>query len=185
MSIEKDQLIAVGIIALLFVAFSLAVWMPARKANADYRERIAAAEKALEPSLSDPEVLAKLDRQVQTLRVAVSSQTRTVPRQPMTASILRDLTESVRHQGIEQQELQTLETKHYRDFSAIPSRLEFVAGFDQTARVIEAIESLPRLVRFDRLEIQAQRTELTSPRLEASLELATFFRRDDGGGQTR
>ncbi len=183
MPIEKDQAITLGTIAALAVAFCLFVWMPARSENRGYAERIEAARATLDTGPGDGGALTERDRAVKDLQLRVNGQDRYVPETAELASVLRSLTEAVRGRGVNEHELETLETTDYARYSVIPARLAFHGGFGEAFGVLQDIETMPRLIRVDRLEFRAGSGHgSATPTLDSSMRLSTFHSNDAGGG---
>ena len=181
MRIEKDQVITLGVIAAMGVAFTLAAWMPARGESRGYAERIEAARATLGPSMQG-DVLAERDRAVRELQARLGEHDRFVPEAPELASVLRSLTRAVRDRGVHEHELETLETARFARYSVIPARLAFRADFKQTFDVLTDIETMARLIRVDRLELRAERSgDARNPTLAASMQLSTFHASSPGG----
>ena len=181
MRIEKDQIITLSVIAAMGAAFTLAAWLPARAESRGYTERIEAARATLGPRMQ-ADVLAASDRAVRELQTRLGEQERFVPEAPELASVLRSLTRAVRDRGVQEHELETLETARYDRYSVIPARLAFHAEFEQTFDVLTDIESMPRLIRVDRLALRADRDgDPLNPTLDASMQLSTFHASSPGG----
>ena len=178
MRIEKDQVITLGVMAALGVAFGLFAWMPARAESRSYTQRIEAARAHLGPQ-TQGDALAERDRSVRDLQAEINEQDRYVPAGPELASVLRSLTRAVRDRGIQEHELETLETAEFARYSVIPARLAFQSDFGQAFNVLTDIEAMPRLIRVDQLELRAQRDGDTSnPTLDATMRLSTFHSTD-------
>jgi len=186
MRIEKDHWIVSGVIALLFVAFGLGVWMPNSQRLASYRDRIAEAQEKLGPNFNQPAAMADRQAEVAQLRQQVNSSDRYVPDGPELASVLRSLAEAVETQGISEQAFQSQQTREFKHYSEAPVEIEFESGFAAAYSVLEQIETMPRLVRVDALSLRVSNPNhgeaVQKPRVQVSYRLSSFFtgRQEEG-----
>ncbi len=175
---DRSQWIVLSSIGLMCGAFSLAVWFPESRKQTDYQARIVAAQEELGPSFFDPAQMGERVSEVESLKEEISSSARFVPQRSELASVLRSLTQSVESGGVTNQSLQTREAKPYKHYTELPMSLEFEDTFSAAYSVLEQIESLPRLVRVDALNLRvldrdgAQQRE---PVMQASLRLSSFY----------
>ncbi|MEM9420229.1 MAG: type 4a pilus biogenesis protein PilO [Planctomycetota bacterium] len=178
MQIDKSQWVVIGSIFLMVAAFTLGVWLPESKKIAAYQERIAHAEEELGPSFFKPALMDERANEVQALKQELNSSTRHVPNRPELASVLKSLTEAVESQEVSGQSLQTRDTRSHRHYSEIPLSLEFEDTFAASYGILQRIESLPRLVRVDAMNMRVlnrDETEHSSPVMQTSLRLSSFY----------
>ncbi|MBB6430031.1 type 4a pilus biogenesis protein PilO [Algisphaera agarilytica] len=178
MQIDKSQWMVMGAIGFMLAAFALGVWLPESKKVAGYQERIASAEEELGPSFFEPAMMDQRVNEVEALKQELSNATRYVPNRPELASVLRSLSQAVESQGVSEQSLQTRETRRHLHYSEIPLTLEFEDTFTASYGVLEQIESLPRLVRVDAMNMRVldrDGSEQTSPVMQTTLRLSSFY----------
>lgn len=178
MQIDKSQWMVIGSIVLMVAVFALGVWLPESRQIAAYQDRIAHAEEELGPSFFEPAMMDERVNEVEALKQELNSSTRYVPNRPELASVLRSLTEAVESQGVSEQSLQTRETRFHRHFSEIPLSLEFEDSFTASYGVLQQIESLPRLVRVDAMNMRVldrDGSKQLSPVMQTTLRLSSFY----------
>jgi Tfp pilus assembly protein PilO len=178
MHIDKEQGIVLGVIATLVLAFVVGVWLPDSRKMQVYQERIATAEEQLGPNFHRPTALAEREKRVQLLRARLAASDRTIPEGPELAPLLLSLARTVQDQGVADPQTQTLDVRHHRFYSEMPVELELTGDFASLFRVLQSIETMPRLVRLDALNLRSLREDAgggTHPRMRASLRLSSFF----------
>jgi len=175
MSIEKDQMLTILAVLTLCILFGLLVWLPEHRNNAGYRDRIDAAQQELGPGFDQPTAMTERDAAVKRLRQRIEEADRYVPAQPEVASLLRSLTKAADTNGVSAQDVKTLTPQHYKQYSVIPAEFEFEGGFKEAYQVIRQIESMPRLMRIDRLSLRRQDDRARGSHVVASIRLTTFF----------
>lgn len=175
---DKSQWIMIGSIAAITAAFTLGVWLPESRKHAGYQERITQAQEELGPSFFEPALMDERVSEVEALKDELNSSARYVPNRSELASVLRSLTEAVESQGVSDQSFQTRETKRHKHYSELPLSLEFEDTFKASYGVLRQIESLPRLVRVDAVNLRVldrDGPEQSAPVMQASLRLSSFY----------
>lgn len=175
---DKSQWIMIGTIVAITAAFTLGVWLPESRKLAGYQERITQAQEELGPSFLEPALMGERVSEVEALKDELNSSARCVPNRAELASVLRSLTEAVESQGATDQSFQTRETKQYKHYSELPLSLEFEDTFAAAYGVLQQIESLPRLVRVDAINLRVMDrddAQQSAPVMQASLRLSSFY----------
>lgn len=177
MLMNKANGVVACCIAGLSVAFGLGVWLPESRNLASYQERIVAAQEALGPSAFQPAMVDKKLNEVEKLRNELESAERYVPHGPELASVMRSLTQAVEAEGVGGQHFKTMETASYKHYTVMPVELEFEDSFAAAYGVLERIETMPRLVRVESLNLRLldeDNAKTTAPRMQASMRLSGF-----------
>ena len=176
MSIDKSQWIVAGAVLSLLAVFVLGVWMPENRKLKHHEQRIARAQEELGPDYLEPAMMDQRLNEVETLRQELDATTRTVPDRPGLASVLRSLTQAVESQGVTGQVLQVRETRQHPGYAELPLSLEFEDSFAAAYAVLREVESLPRLVRLEALNLRVVERGADSPPVtQASLRLSSFY----------
>ncbi|MEL7087025.1 MAG: type 4a pilus biogenesis protein PilO [Planctomycetota bacterium] len=184
MRIEKSQWVVAGTIAGLLLVFGLGVWLPESRKLSVYQERIEAAELALGPNFNQPAALAARMEEVSELKDKVDSSDRYVAAAPELASLLRSLTKVARANEIDDQEFSTRATRHHRHYSEIPIELNMRSSFAAAYDLLEAVETMPRVVRVDGMSLRLveEDSAQTKPQMRATYRINGFFteRQEEG-----
>lgn len=178
MRIDRSQWIVSGSIVAMIAVFSVGVWFPESRNLAEYNERIVQAQEELGPSFYEPAMMNKRMNEVETLKEKADSSARFVPERSELASVLRSLTHAVESQGVQDQMFQTREAKEYKHYVEMPLQLEFEDTFAAVYGVLEQIESLPRLVRVETINLRMldrENVQQAAPVMQASLRLSSFY----------
>ena len=180
MRIDQSQWIVSGLIAAMTLAFVLGVWMPESRSIRQSRERILAAEVSLGPNFNQPTALAERQRSVDLLRDQLAASDRHVPQGPETAALLLSLAEATQASGVVDPQTQTAEARHHLLFSEIPVELEAGGDFASIYRLLSSVESMPRLVRVDALNLRRARggvgdAATDPPKMRMSMRVNSFF----------
>lgn len=186
MLMNKSNGVVACCIAGLSAAFGLGVWLPESRNIAAYQQRIVTAQEALGPSAFQPAMVDRQLDEVERLREELHSSERYVPEGPELASVMRSLTQAVEAEGVSGQRFQTMETKTYKHYAVMPVELEFEDSFTSVYGVLERIETMPRLVRVESLNLRLMEKDnarTTAPRMQASLRLSGFHTGQQEGGK--
>jgi len=169
---------AVGI-ALLAIVGAGALWAPSigriRAANA----AIADARRQLDAPDNAPELIASLTSRRDELRTLSSGDLTPIPERADVAALIGQLSEMLDGLGLDRREVTTGKTRSLPEASSLPMSVLLEGPFPSIARAVREIESLPRLVRVQRLRIDAEqprRGELEhDPEVRADLLIEVFF----------
>lgn len=177
MRIKKNHWITAGCLAGVLLAFGLGVWLPETRKQAEYRERIDAAQETLGPNFNQPAALASRVQEVEALEEHVGSSRRIIAAQPDVADLLRSLSEAGRDLDIRDQDLNTQPDRHHKHCSEIPVELGFSGSFNAIYSLLEKVETMPRLVRADALSLRLPGRDdpTASPQIRATLRLTGFY----------
>lgn len=180
MRIEKDQMLTVGIVLALGVLFAFAVWMPASQQDRKLEQRIDAAKDELGMTAVAKDEFVRLNDRVSQLRRVVRGAQRYVPANDEIAEVVRGINMALRTHDVTEQEMIARQAKRYADFAEIPLSVEFESSFPVVFGALEQIESMPRLIRVDRLSLMSFPDEPARP-LEVQMQMSTFYTRAGEG----
>ena len=180
MQIDRNQWIVFGIIAAMTLAFVLGVWMPESRSIRQSRERIRNAEVSLGPNFNQPTALAERQRSVDLLRDQLAASDRHVPQGPEIAKLLLSLAEATQASGVVDPQTQTSESRHHLLFSEMPVEIEAGGDFASIYRLLSSVESMPRLVRVDALNLRRARRVVgdaasDTPTMRMSMRVNSFY----------
>lgn len=178
--IPKDVWITAGVLVAVTACFGAFVLYPAYRERQTNTARLEGAKARLAEVNASQVELDQLSVEVAELRELAAADEYFVPEEPELSPLLRGWTESIRKQGIQDQELVTQDFKQFAEYSVIPVSLEFESGFAQVRAALEAIETHRRLTAVEHMELRVRSNGRsdeaeTDPLVEASLSMNTYF----------
>lgn len=174
MRIERDQWRTILIVAGMVTAFVLAVWLPDRMAQRTVQARIDAAQRQLGFDRLGALGLKQLADEVAELERLSTDSRRRVPGSGEVADLLRQLSADLSTARVSQQQILTQNVSHGRDYSVMPLVVEFQSSFPAAFSFLRGVESMPRLVRVSKLEIDGSPDRPDEP-LSVRLDLVSVF----------
>ena len=179
LTIDKDQLKTGAIILPVLLVLGGAIWLPASWERDRLQARQAAAQATLAQEGRHAESLPQLYRQVNELQERAATLKQRVPEKDELAEVLRGVTEALQLYDVEERQVEAGTPQPYRDYTVAPIELEFDGTFLTAYGVMRHIESLPRLVRIDSVELKplSEKPAEGEARdmLKVRMELSTFF----------
>lgn len=177
MRFPKDVWITLIVLVSMVSLFVTLVWWPSHQKINQHEARIqGAAERFAQVSASEAELL-RLQQDVADLQELLAADEHVVPDTPQLSFLLRGLTESVRDQGVEDQELNAQEFERFADYSVIPASVRFSSSFLEAAGVIEAVETQRRLTALNRTTLRS-RAGRPGQGVSSELELVAYYTTD-------
>ena len=173
MRIERDQITTAAVLAAMLLVCVLGGWMPNRFRAARLESRIAEARSQLGLGSSGGEDVKQLARQVRELQDAINKTQKHIPQDDELADLLRRISEQLDDQAVVEPTIRTHSVRQGTDYRVIPIELRFEGSFPSAFGFVEQLESMRRLVRIDRLEVEADRKQRHKP-LAVALDLSTF-----------
>ena len=173
----KTVLVMFGLLAL----FIGCVLVPYGFRDAQLRERVEAARQSLGIGEVDNAGLARLYSEVQNLRARQEGYGQYVPAEAELSLVLQDLSKLINQSGVTGQDFITSKPAYYADYNILPVKIQFNAPFATAFGLVKRIEVLSRVVRIDRLDIEATPKYPRQP-LTVRLELSAFFAAEMTGG---
>lgn len=179
MRIERDQLILLGMMAVVAAVFTVAVYLPIRSQQSQSQEQIRAYKTQLGIDLAGSKELPTLEKEVAALREACSGAQRDVPTQSELGDLIKALSGELERQQVRDRETQMRPVMQGADYSVLPVSLQFTASFRSLYSFLNQVESMTRLIRIDRLELTGTPE---GGMLNARIELSTFFTEGEATG---
>lgn len=173
MPVEREH-VKIAASAALVVAAAVGIYLPGHFSRADLAHREQQAEAELSGGRTSGPELLRLTNDVQHMRTLTSQPQRYVPQEDELAEAIRGLTESLAESGASVQEIVVNDAKHFRDYSVIPVTVKFTASFPSAFAVFTNIEAMPRLVRFDDVQMVGDEKDPGSP-VTVDLALSAFY----------
>lgn len=124
--------------------------------------------------------LRRLESRLQEARRVVRDETTPIPRESDVAALIRQLSSRLSGLGVSEREITTGSAAELADASAMPMSVSVRTEFLNIYEVVRWVESLPRLVRVERLSIErASDDKLRTGPVEADVMLEVFFDPDE------
>jgi len=171
-----------GALVGLIVLFVGSVLVPFGIRDARLQTRIDAARADLGIGETDNAGLARLYTEVQRLREQATGRGQLIPNEDEIPLVLQDLSGLINAPGVTGQEIVTDKAGYYADYNILPVKIQFNAPFATAFDLVKRIETLSRVVRVDRLNIEAGPDYPRRP-LVVNLKLSAFFASRANGGE--
>jgi Tfp pilus assembly protein PilO len=181
MRIDRDQIRVVLILAALVALFIFAAYRPSLATAQNVRADIQRQKAQLGIAQNESRDLVRLVKNVEELRASLSGAQQYIPNENELADLLRNLSQTLDAQQVTGKELQTKAVIRGADYNVMPVDLKFTGSSKAVTNFITALETMPRLIRIDKLEVTCERnrpakdTEKSSDHLKIHMELSTFF----------
>jgi Tfp pilus assembly protein PilO len=167
-----------AIVAILIGAYAGAVYWPSQKQNSVLAEEIVNKQAQLDQA-PRPD-LAPIREEISELRGELRERSVELPKGDLDDRILHHVSDTLIQRGVTLYETSYRKTQAYKRFSVTPIDVRFETTFDNAFAVIKQIENAGPPIRIERLDVVAKDND-TSGRVEVTLELSTFFEREEGG----
>jgi Tfp pilus assembly protein PilO len=174
MRINRSQVRLALVIVGLSLAFIFALWLPQQGRERRLQARIEAAQQQRVAERDHAADLANLSRTVAQLRTTVAQAPRSVPPQGEMAALLRQLTAEAGQDRLGQQEVGTQQVIVGTDFCLMPLNLSMKGSFPAVFAYLDRIESLPRIMQINRLDVSGNAAKPADP-VAVRIELSAFF----------
>lgn len=181
MKSKLGKLKTLVVILAMLVLFAGGVLVPYGFRDAALQRRIDTARSQLGIDGVDDAGLVRLYDKVQALRAQVNGRGRNIPDADRISLVLNDFSGLINTQGVTGQEIVTVKPSLYADYNILPVKIQFSAPFATAYDLVSQIETLSRVVRIDRLAIEAE-TDYPRQPLTVNLELSAFFTSQSIGG---
>lgn len=175
MKLPRNAWLALGLVGTVIVGASTLVAPPARALDAlaeeaeTLRSRIARSDDGASQLVRLTEQLAELEEMVQ-------HRTKPIPAESDVAGLIRKLSAELTRLGLNEREITTGATVTTDDASSLPMSVQLHGDFTSMYESVRWVESLPRLVRVQRVQIRQNDRARTSDRpVRADVVLDVFF----------
>ncbi len=173
MRIDQDQLRTLLVIVALAAIFAGAGWLPQHNKRGAIIQRITAAQTAIASDEPQSQSLDRLHGEISLLNASLLGTQDRIPSQNEVGSLLRDLSQAMTRQGLDDQQVVAHSVHPGQEFNVVPLTLQFKGGFAGIFGLLREVEAMPRLVRLTRVELTSDPGK--GGEVRASVELCTFF----------
>lgn len=168
----------------LVVALGVGVFIaPGYQRSSRLAHEIDRFQAELKKPNSGPEVIGKLTKQLETLRSLSDRRMTPIPQESDVAGLMTDLSAMLDSLGLTHREITTGDSRTLEEASSMPMTVTLEGPFPSIAEAVRRIESLPRLVRVQRLRVssnQPRRGEFDrSGEVRADVLIEVFYAPQD------
>ena len=174
---KKDRLKTAGIIALMVAGYALFIYRPSVQQQNAMQERVTQLQQQID-GFDQPDLTA-LRHEADQAQAKLDAVRFTMPQEQEVFLVLDGVTGSLEAQGILDHTASQSDPKWFADYAIQPIHLEFSGDFSEAFAAIQAIETMDRPVRIDRLELVGD-TNNTSGHITAVVQLSAFFEGEQG-----
>ncbi len=134
----------------------LALVVPPAKAMGKLRREVRSLQTELAKPADGPEVLERLASDLQSLRAFGKGRMTPIPNESDVAGLMGMLGETLDDLGLNQRDITTRPPKSYGDATSMPVTVVLNGPFTNIYQAVSRIETMPRLVRIERLRVTAE-----------------------------
>lgn len=179
---RSDVILSFGLVALCGSIVVLLFW-PAMRRERQLRSDLDRLQADLVKPASGPEMIERLERDIEALRAFGSGRMTPIPENSNIAGLMASLSQTLDDLSLEQHDITTRPPKLLEYASSMPVSLTLSGPFPSIYRAVAKIESMDRLVRVDRLRITVPRVSMAqidrSGRVLAEISISAFFKPRD------
>ncbi len=174
MPIDRSRARLLLVMLGLAVVFAVGSWWPAHHEQRRLSERISQAQAKLQSERLGLGDLPALVKEIGAMERELAVGPRRVPTNNDVAELLRSLCMLMDEHQLVDQQIVTQTIVSGRDYSLMPLRLEFRGLFPQVYGFLEKLESLPRMVRVMKVQVNRDTPDRVT-RVQTVLELSAVF----------
>lgn len=190
---KADLWLAAGWAGLVAAGVGLLI-VPGVREDSRLRKEIDGLTAELAKPANGPEVIERLSMDLRTLREFGKGRMTPIPAESDVAGLMKSLSTTLQELGLDQRDVTTRSPKVLEDASSMPMSVTLSGPFPRIYEALAGIESLPRLVRMERLRISQDEARSgkfdRTGRVRAELSVEAFFSpravaAAPGGGEAR
>ncbi|MBX2851522.1 MAG: type 4a pilus biogenesis protein PilO [Phycisphaeraceae bacterium] len=178
MRIESDIIKTVVVIAALVGTYAGVVFWPSQKQNQALADEILNKQTELEQAPRPN--LEPVRGEIASLRAELRERSVVLPKGNLHDRVLHHVSDTLIQRGVTLYETSYRQTKAFKRFSMTPIDVRFETDFVNAFEIIKQIENAGPPVRIERMDIVGSEGD-ASGQVEVTLELSSFFERDQGG----
>ncbi|TVQ77859.1 MAG: hypothetical protein EA380_06785 [Phycisphaeraceae bacterium] len=168
----------VGLGILVCVGVGGLLW-PSWSSGRVLRGEIGQLEQELSKPKSDPEMIERLSQELAGLNALRDQRMTPIPEERDVAGLMRELSAMLDELGLLEREITTGSPQVHDEASVMPMTVVLSGAYPSVAEAVIRIESLPRLVRVQRLRLALERTRSgavnRSGIVRADIRIEVFF----------
>lgn len=166
-------------LAVLACAGAIGLLWPSWTSGQRLRFEIAMLEQELEKPNSDPEMIERLEGELEMLHALSDQRMTPIPEERDVAGLMRELSAMLDELGLMEREITTGTAQSQEEASVMPMTVVLTGVYPKVAEAVTRMESLPRLVRVQRLRLALDRASEGDVNrngvVRADIRLEVFF----------
>lgn len=185
MRVDRRQAVIGGVLTALVLGFAGGVWWPMRQAIQADRRAIQTLETKLSMVDHRRQTMVDLAEEVRRLNAELRGRRRVIAPAGEMPAILRQISLQIERAALRSEGITTGETIDQKHVRALPVELFVGGSASSVLDFVESIESMPRLVQVDRLQIANGDEPRPSkePTVNAQMRLTAYLQAPEGGGR--
>lgn len=175
MNISRNLSLLLWWIVLVVIGVGVLI-IPSIRSTQQLSSEIEELKERIDANNDGAAALRRLEAELLEARRMVERETTPIPRDGDVAALIRQLTSRLSDLGVEEREITTGSATAHDDASSMPMSVSIKTEFLNIYDVVRWVESLPRLVRVQRLSVKRPRSDDDrSEHVEADVMLEVFF----------
>lgn len=179
MNRRSNILLGAGWAAMAAVGIGLFI-MPAARARRELSSRIDGLRDELAKPNAGPQAIEELSRDRASLMAFGSGRMTPIPAESDVAGLIESLTRTLSEAGLKDRDITTRSSRALEGVFALPVTVAVTGDFPKIFEALSRVESMPRLVRVERLRMLADDEQRAGkrarePRVRAEMLIEVFY----------
>lgn len=178
MSRKSNVILCAGWVAMVAVGVGLFI-VPAVRSRADLEMRIENLRIELAKPNAGPEAIEELSRDRASLMAFGAGRMTPIPSESDVGGLIESLTRTLSDEGLQDRDITTRPSKSLEGANALPVTVAVTGEFPRIFDTLARIESMPRLVRVERMRVQAEDQHAgargRAPKVRAEMLIEVFY----------
>ncbi len=152
---SRDNLIVLGILAVLVTVAVVLVYMPQGKKLKQFQSQIVSQKRVLSGELLKASVVPQMLRQVEQMKSRYRNFDRSLPKRKELAGFLKEISGHLADEKLSNKEIKPGDPTKEDFFHTLPIKMEFNGSYLSMANMLENINRMERLSRVNKLHIES------------------------------
>ncbi len=156
MRLTRDNLIGLGVLAVVIAGYFLLIYRSQSVALADVRDRTAQAKRQLQDDQLRAQRVPLMVREIQAMRERYNQEwDRRLPQRKELAGFLRDVASNLAQEQLSNEIIQPGNPTRSPLYNCLPIKMKFEGGFLALAGFLKRVDAMARLTRVEQLKIDS------------------------------
>ncbi len=170
--ITRDNLLILGILAVIVIVAIVVVYMPQGRKLDELRAEVASLKRSLEDDVLKASVVPKMLRQVETMKSQYKDFDRRLPKRKELGGFLREISGNLAEEQLSNYLIEPGNPTRKELFHTLPIIMKFHGSYLALASFLQRIDKMERLTRVEKLRINSNPKE---PGLNIELQMNIYF----------